>query len=207
MVSCSSKKSVVNTEIEERPAMVEIPQKISSKKPEIKYEGNRIPDSLPQRLPVVNKANYKYDEKTASELSRKFGLRLSFDDYIPLYEASGQWIGTRHRFGGSSKKGVDCSGFTSIIYNQVFGRKLERSSRDMLAKNCTPISREELKEGDLVFFRTSGRGAAGTPTHVGIYLKAGKFIHASVMNGVIVSSLSEPYYIRTWISGGRVLDK
>jgi lipoprotein Spr len=207
MVSCSSKKSIVNTEIEERPATVEIPQKISSKKPEIKYDSIKIPDSLPGKLQVVNKINYKYDEKTASELSKKFGLRISSNDFIPLYEASSQWLGTRHRFGGSSMKGVDCSGFTSIIYAQVFGKKLERSSRNMLAKNCTPISREDLKEGDLVFFRTSGRGAAGTPTHVGIYLKTGKFIHASVMNGVIVSSLSEPYYIRTWISGGRVLNE
>ncbi|WP_286076278.1 C40 family peptidase, partial [Parabacteroides goldsteinii] len=60
-----------------------------------------------------------------------------------------------------------------------------------------------LQEGDLVFFKTGG-GKKKTPNHVGIYLKNGKFIHTSTSRGVMVSSLSEPYYTRSWITGGRV---
>ena len=80
---------------------------------------------------------------------------------------------------------------------------LARSSADMLKPNCKKVSRANLKEGDLVFFRT-GKGRKKVPNHVGIYLKNGKFIHTSTSNGVIVSSLSEPYYVRTWLTGGRV---
>ena len=85
----------------------------------------------------------------------------------------------------------------------VYGKQLARSSADMLKHNCKKVSRANLKEGDLVFFRT-GKGRKKVPNHVGIYLKNGKFIHTSTSNGVIVSSLSEPYYVRTWLTGGRV---
>ena len=105
--------------------------------------------------------------------------------------------------GGLTKKGVDCSGFVAIVFREVYGKQLARSSADMLKHNCKKVSRVNLKEGDLVFFRT-GKGRKKVPNHVGIYLKNGKFIHTSTSNGVIVSSLSEPYYVRTWLTGGRV---
>ena len=105
--------------------------------------------------------------------------------------------------GGLTKKGVDCSGFVAIVFREVYGKQLARSSADMLKHNCKKVSRANLKEGDLVFFRT-GKGRKKVPNHVGIYLKNGKFIHTSTSNGVIVSSLSEPYYVRTWLTGGRV---
>ena len=146
----------------------------------------------------------KYSSQKISNLSKQFGVRLTKADNIALYDASSGWLGVRHRMGGNTKKGVDCSGFTSIIYKQVYGRSLERNSANMLRKNCTPVNRNNLREGDLVFFKTSGTGNSRTPTHVGIYLKNGRFVHASTSKGVIVSSLSEPYYIRTWITGGRV---
>ena len=57
-------------------------------------------------------------------------------------------------------------------------------------------------EGDLVFF--SSRKSRRKVAHVGIYLKDGKFVHASTSQGVIVSSLNEPYYRTHWISGGKV---
>lgn len=86
---------------------------------------------------------------------------------------------------------------------EVYGKQLARSSADMLKYNCKKVSRGKLQEGDLVFFKTGG-GKKKTPNHVGIYLKNGKFIHTSTSRGVMVSSLSEPYYTRSWITGGRV---
>lgn len=143
------------------------------------------------------------DFKGPKELSRLYGVRIIPDDNIFLYNEGAKWLGTPHRMGGSTKRGVDCSGFVAIVFRQVYGKKLSRSSADMLKYDCRKVSKGKLQEGDLVFFKT-GRGRKKTPNHVGIYLKNGKFIHTSTSKGVIVSSLSEPYYMRSWITGGRV---
>ena len=145
----------------------------------------------------------KYDNQTIARLSRQFGLRLSPADNLSLYDACSGWLGVKHRNGGNTKQGVDCSGFVGIIYRQVYSIVLERNSANILQKNCTPVARNNLREGDLVFFRTSGANTSRIPTHVGLYLKNGKFVHASSSKGVIVSSLTEPYYVRTWITGGK----
>ena len=143
------------------------------------------------------------DFKGPKELSRLYGIRLTPDDNIFLYNEGARWLGTPHRLGGSTKKGVDCSGFVSIVFREVYNKQLSRSSADMLKHDCKKVSRGKLQEGDLVFFNTAG-GRKKAPNHVGIYLKNGRFIHTSTSSGVMVSSLSEPYYIRTFLTGGRV---
>lgn len=143
------------------------------------------------------------DFKGPKELSRLYGVRITPEDNIYLYNEGARWLGTPHRMGGSTKRGVDCSGFVAIVFREVYGKQLSRSSADMLKHDCRKVSRAKLQEGDLVFFRT-GKGKRGVPNHVGIYLKNGRFIHASTSSGVMVSSLSEPYYTRTWLGGGRV---
>lgn len=150
------------------------------------------------------KTSQQYNRQTITRLSKQFGLRLTPADNIALYDACSGWLGVKYRSGGNSKKGVDCSGLTSLLYNEVYGVKIERTSANILRKNCVKVNRNNLREGDLVFFRTSGSAKSKIPTHVGIYLKNGKFIHASSSKGVIVSSLSEAYYVRTWLTGGRV---
>jgi lipoprotein Spr len=90
-----------------------------------------------------------------------------------------------------------------MVYREVYGRRLAGSSANMLKYNCRQVRRSGLREGDLVFFRTDG-GSRKIPNHVGVYLKNDRFVHASTSRGVTVSSLSEPYYLRTWITGGRV---
>ncbi|MCD8236308.1 MAG: C40 family peptidase [Prevotellaceae bacterium] len=134
------------------------------------------------------------------------GLRLGFDiepkDDWNLFMESASWIGTPYRSGGNGRSGVDCSGLNIAIYNHVYGKKLNRKSLDQKEKDCKRISRSELRSGDLVFFSTgNSRKKVG---HTGIYLKDGKFIHASSSRGVIVSSLDEDYYRKHWICGGRV---
>lgn len=141
--------------------------------------------------------------KGPNELSRLYGVRINPDDNIFLYNEGAKWLGTPHRMGGNTKKGMDCSGFVVIIYREIYGKQLSRSSADILKHNCKKIGRSKLNEGDLVFFRTDGKRSK-TPNHVGIYLKNGRFIHTSTSRGVMVSSLSEPYYTRTFITGGRV---
>ena len=144
------------------------------------------------------------DFKGPKELARLYGVRITEYDNIFLYNEGARWLGVPHRLGGSTKRGVDCSGFVAIVYREVYGKQLSRSSADMLKHDCRKVSRAKLKEGDLVFFKTTRGGKKSVPTHVGIYLKNGRFIHTSTSSGVVVSSLSEPYYTRTWLTGGRV---
>ena len=94
-------------------------------------------------------------------------------------------------------RGVDCSGLTYNIYKKVYHKHLKRNSDDQRKENCRKVSKGKLQEGDLVFFH-NGKNKR-TATHVGIYLKDNRFIHASTSRGVIVSRLDEPYYRRVWM--------
>ncbi|MDR2789562.1 MAG: C40 family peptidase [Campylobacteraceae bacterium] len=140
---------------------------------------------------------------TYEYLSRQFKLQITQKDNLKLYSVSSKWFGTPYKIGGNTKKGIDCSGFAGVMYKDVYKKSLNRSSADIFKKNITKTPRSELSEGDLVFFRTD-KGDKNTPNHVGIYLKEGKFVHASTSKGVMVNSLDEAYYKKTWVSGGKV---
>lgn len=147
----------------------------------------------------------RYSSGAASigSLSRQYNIRITPKDNQALYHAVAQWIGTPYRNGQSRiGRGTDCSGFVSNIYLSVYGKKLARSSADMLHVNCRNIGRQNLREGNLVFFAT-GRNKKKV-THVGVYLKDGRFAHASTSQGVTISYLNEPYYRQRWVAGGVV---
>lgn len=118
-----------------------------------------------------------------------------------LLAAVDEWYGVRYHYGGTTKSGVDCSGFTSNIYQTVYGITLSRISKDQY-RDARHVEVEDLREGDLVFFNIRGRGVS----HVGIYLRNGKFIHASVRDGVRVDDLTTGFYKDHFVSGGRVGD-
>jgi len=148
-----------------------------------------------------------YDPKEVSQLSGKLGIELSNinrddDRNMPLYAEASLWLGVPYRYGGLSRKGLDCSGFTHLIYQKVYKKKIPRSTSDLSSMKMHQISKRSLQTGDLVFFATSK--SHNRINHVGIYLKDGCFIHASTSRGVIVSRLDEGYYERTWKKGGRV---
>ncbi|RIJ37864.1 C40 family peptidase [Pontibacter oryzae] len=131
---------------------------------------------------------------------RKLGLTFKNPAYRDLVETASKWIGTPYRYGSNSRRGTDCSGFVSSIYRDVYGIKLNRSSRSIF-QNVAHIRKDSIRTGDLVFFR---RSAKGPIFHVGIYLKNNKFIHSATSGGVRVSSLSEPYYRNYFYAAGRV---
>lgn len=138
-----------------------------------------------------------------SYLSRRLGIDIGKGDkeYLKLLSEAEKWLGVPYRYGGNTRSGCDCSGFVSQVYNRVYGKALERNSAAMKDVNCKEIKSSQLRTGDLVFFKT---GTSGRINHVGIYLKNRKFIHSSSSRGVIVSSLDERYYQRTYDSAGRV---
>lgn len=140
------------------------------------------------------------EEEEMRELSGKLGISINDPSLLDLYREVADWLGTKYRRGGMSRKAVDCSGFTGLIYKAVYGETLDRVST-AIAKNLkNPVSKEDLLPGDMVFFSTFNKKYIN---HVGIYLGEGKFIHASIKKGVIVSSLDEGYYSKAWRKGGR----
>jgi hypothetical protein len=110
-------------------------------------------------------------------------------------------IGIKYRYGGMTTKGFDCSGFTTYVFNQV-GVKLLRSSREQ-ATMGKKVERNDLRPGDLVFFNTFGKRIS----HAGIYLGDGKFVHSSSKRGVRISSMSDRYYVKRYITARRVLSE
>lgn len=147
-----------------------------------------------------------YDPREVTELSSKLGIELSNidkddDRNMPLYAEVSQWLGVPYRYAGLSRRGLDCSGFAYLIYQKVYRKSIPRSTTDQSKMKMHNVSKRSLEAGDFVFFATSGRNKI---SHVGIYLKDGRFIHASTSNGVIVSHLDEDYYKRTWKKGGRL---
>lgn len=143
----------------------------------------------------------KLDYKALARASVRLGVDISLEDNHKLYLEAAEWMGVPYRVGGDSKRGTDCSGMTAQIYRKVYRTKLSRST-DGQKKESNKVAKRNLREGDLVFFTSSRSGKK--VAHVGIYLKDGKFIHASTSRGVIVSQLKEPYYTKHWISGGRI---
>ncbi len=165
---------------------------------EVVKEQSKTPVNLfANRIPAIESAN---------SVQLKYSLLLDTEvESLPsksLLESVDEWYGVRYRTGGNTKKGVDCSGFTVAVYAAVYGMMLPRISRDQY-RISRKISTTELKEGDLVFFNTNGRGVS----HVGVYLGNNKFIHASVSRGVMVNDLFESYYLRRFVGAGRIDDK
>lgn len=142
----------------------------------------------------------RLDYRALARASVQLGMDIGPKDNHRLYLTAAEWIGTPYRSGGHTKRGTDCSGLTGEIYRKVYRVRLPRSTGEQLAA-CRKVARRGLKEGDLVFFH-NGKSRKKV-THVGIYLKDGKFVHASTSRGVIVSSLDENYWRCCWMRGGR----
>lgn len=105
-----------------------------------------------------------------------------------LYEHYNAWRGVSYREGGLSKKGVDCSGFVYLTYKEKFNKSIPRTT-ELLESHGHRIDLDSLTPGDLLFFKTGWK-----KRHVGIYLKNGKFMHASSSRGVMISKLDNPYW-------------
>jgi cell wall-associated NlpC family hydrolase len=113
-------------------------------------------------------------------------------------------LGVRYRYGGNDAvKGLDCSAFTGTIYSRALGVRLPRSS-GLQFQVGDRVKKEELKIGDLVFFKTRRRRSP--VSHVGIYVGESMFAHASSRRGVIISTLGEGYYNRRFVGARRVVD-
>jgi hypothetical protein len=139
---------------------------------------------------------FKYAILTNTEVEELNNLRLLL--FID------QWYGVPYHYGGKSKDGIDCSAFACQLISEVYNvNQLPRISADQY-KATRRISKKDLREGDLVFFHTLGKGHK--VTHVGVYLYNNRFVHASVA-GVQISDLGEGYYLHHYVGAGRVVSE
>lgn len=140
------------------------------------------------------------DNLAKDYFSQVMDVAISATTNTKLYQFIYEWIGTPYRLGGGTKKGVDCSRFAYELYDKVFNTTIGYNSRNIYTQVQT-VKKEDLRPGDLVFFKIRSRNI----THVGVYMGENKFAHASSSRGVMISNLNEAYWNRYYFDGGRML--
>lgn len=174
-----------------------VPEAIVKSGPALVSESKKIesPDKPIKTLPAqfIEKINF-----IQVKYAMLMDVAIESLTNLSLYKFVEEWFGIRYRMGGTTKRGIDCSAFTSTLLLAVYSLSVPRTAR-LQYKSCTHISKDDLLEGDLVFFNTRGG-----VSHVGVYLSNGRFVHASSSRGVMISSLDDNYFARRFISGGRV---
>jgi len=142
------------------------------------------------------------DAAAAGRASLSAGLAASMTDPVQRLKAVAEpLLGAPYRTGGSAAKGFDCSGFVLALIHSM-GQSIEGRSSAEFWKQGDPVDRDHLEAGDLLFFSDHHRAIG----HVAVYLSDGKFVHASVQRGVVVSALDEDYYRKHYKGARRMTD-
>lgn len=142
----------------------------------------------------------KIDKLSGRTTTASRGASVSTAQKIINY-AKG-FLGVDYVWGGMTPKGFDCSGFVKYVCSK-FGITLNRVAADQ-AKQGTTVKKANLQPGDLVFFDTNG--GYNHINHVGLYIGGGKFIQASSgSSSVVISSITEGFYSKTFMMAKRVL--
>jgi peptidoglycan endopeptidase LytE len=137
------------------------------------------------------------DPNKPVELSKS--MELKSDSTKMLRSTAYGFLGTRYRFGGSSRSGIDCSSFVQKVFHEL-EISLPRTAREQFEIG-NEVSPGDLQKGDLIFFRTY----APYPSHVGIYLGNNRMIHASSRDRrVVISPMNTPYYRARFIGAKRI---
>jgi cell wall-associated NlpC family hydrolase len=135
----------------------------------------------------VSCKSHKISDKQTQ--TRQYKLETTYQKYK----------GVKYKYGGTTPKGFDCSGFVQRVFDETFNIYLPRTTKAMM-KIGKRVSLESLKTGDLVFFHPTKKYY-----HVGIYMGDGIFIHASTSKGVMKSNLQVKYWRRSFVKARRIL--
>ncbi len=165
---------------------------VSAASPETNNSGMNLKESISQALETFMPLQFKYAIMLNESVEKLTN--------VLLYKNIDSWYGTRYRYGGKSSTGIDCSAFMQVLAQYSFDWTLPRTAREQYA-SMKSINRAELKEGDFVFFNTTGG-----ISHVGMYLQNDKFIHSSSSQGVVIGDLKSAYWSKRFIGARRVAE-
>lgn len=149
------------------------------------------------------KNKYPLNDKNATDIF----IENDTESYLALQliNVASDNLGTGYRAGGITPAGFDCSGLMYSTFKK-FDISLPRSSHEM-AQVGTEINPDNAKKGDLIFFINRGQHRIN---HVGMIVEVNgdeiKFIHSSTSGGVMISSLKESYYERTFKQINRIIE-
>ena len=202
--SCKTTSVIVTSKSEaERQGLYKKPEVAVNSKPEKKKK-----KIIEKTEPIVTESPPKKDIKSrlsTDESSEDFILNTNNSSYLveQLINAASENLGARYRSGGSNPEGFDCSGLMFFTFSK-FDIILPRSSNEM-SNLGTVLNSNEVRKGDLIFFKTNGRKIIN---HVGMIVEILKdeikFIHSATSKGVIISSTKEPYYKKTFAQVNRI---
>ena len=162
--------------------------------PPLKKDGNTGAGS------AGDKASIEYISPTLMKYAILMNAPVEELNNEKLISFIDEWYGTRYRLGGEDKNGVDCSAFVQSFMLSLYSVAVPRTSKEQYTQSHR-IKKADLSEGDLVFFHT--RGKSKSVSHVGVYLRNNKFIHASSSGGVMISDLDDEYFRQRYVASGR----
>ncbi len=136
-----------------------------------------------------------------SQIEHRLGVNIDSNDDLTLLRELASWVGVPYKHANNDKTGTDCSGLSFAVFKKLYNKSLERTSDGQFFKNCVRVGKSSIRQGDLLFFAINKERKI---SHVGIYLKNDKFIHASSLRGVVVSDLNDDYYSKYFYAAGRV---
>lgn len=132
----------------------------------------------------ANKATAKKTDKSTQKQTKRTAKPTNLEKYAK------EWLGAKYVYGAASKRKTDCSGYVMQVYKGFYGISLDHNAQHIYDDGRGySIKRTKLQEGDLVFF-----GNFWKISHVGIYLKGNRFIHASTSNGVVITPMNDNYW-------------
>ncbi len=177
----------------------------ASKEPALAKGNKTAPYAVPVTPKRAKAANSSPGETNPEVLKNKYAGLLDVGpdklNNIPLLQNIDHWWGTQYCLGGNTEDCIDCSGFAQTIMHDVYAQNLPRTAAEQY-DITEHISDNQLAEGDLVFFHTTGRGH--TVTHVGVYVANNHFAHAATSEGVTIGTLDDPYWKVRYLGAGRV---
>jgi cell wall-associated NlpC family hydrolase len=139
------------------------------------------------------------DNVVGNKYAEMIGLDQNVNTNKQLYRFIDKWHGTNYRYGGQTIAGIDCSGFSQKLYEEVYHTELTRTAQDQYNNSKREKKADSAEEGDLVFFRERGKRI----THVGVYLANKYFIHSSTSSGVMISNLDEEHWHKHFVGIGK----